>query len=167
MDINELSARIQKKYREPLAAFRGKVFGPEGHSGPHNEKDPDRRLPHLGPVRSLWDKHVDLTLGGDVSDLGWLMEDPSVAGTCVTISIAGHHRVMGGRTSLPSGECDAWVQAIFDPEWMDDAYRAGTLSGVDGRLSTVYYRLFLDEAGKTMDKPANFNSPELRKMSEL
>lgn len=159
MNVNELSARIQQKHREAIEAFRIQVFGPEGHIGPHNDGDPDRRIPDLGPIRSLWDKHVDLTLGGDVSDLDWLVEDPTLTGTCVTISIAGHHRIMGGRTSLPSGECDAWVQAIFEPGWMDHAYRAGTLSGVDGRLSTVYYRMFLDEDGNPMDRPVNFDPP--------
>lgn len=167
VDINELSKEVQKKYRDPIADFRTKVFGLEGHSGAHNESAPDRRIPGLGPVRSLWDRHVNLTLSGDVSDLGWLMQDPSVTGTCVTVSIAGHHRLMGGRISLPSGECDAWIKAIFDPEWMDNAYRAGTLSGVDERLSTVYYRLFWDQDGNPMDKPVNFNHPKLRPMGEL
>lgn len=167
MDVNELSARIQKKHREAIAGFRAKIFGPEGHSGAHNESDPDRRIPGLGPVRSLRDKHVDLTLGGDVADLSWLMEDPTVTGTCVTLSVAGHHRVMGGRASLPAGECDAWVQAIFDPGWMDHAHRAGTLSGVAGRLSTVYYRMFLDKDGKPMDRPVNFDHPGLRLMGQL
>lgn len=167
MDINELSTRIQKKHREAIGRFRREILGPEGHSGKHHSNDAGRRIPGLGPVRSLIDRHVDLTLGGDCADLDWIMEDPPETGSCVTISIAGHHRMTGGRTSLPSGECDAWVREIFGPEWIDHAYRAGTLSGVDGRLSTVYYRVFLDGNGEPKQKPANFNHPGLRPMTEL
>lgn len=167
VDINELRARIQKRHREAIAVFRRKVLGPEGRSGAHNADDPGRRIPYLGPVRSLWDKRINLTLGGDISDLDWMMEDASATGSCLTLSIAGHHRLTGGRASLPSGECDAWVQAIFDSEWMGHAYRAGTLSGVEGRLSTVYYRLFLDPKGEPMPKPRNFDHPGLRPMSEI
>lgn len=167
MDVNELSARIQDKHRIALADFRRRLFGPEGHSGLHNENDPDRRIPGLGPLRSLEDRHADLTLSADVSDLDWFTEDSSETGSCVTVSIAGHHRVMGGRTSLPSGECDAWVQAILGVAWMDHVYRAGTLSGVAGRLSTVYYRLFLDTEGNPKDKPVGFQDMDLRRVSEL
>lgn len=50
---------------------------------------------------------------------------------------------------------------------MDHAYSAGTLSGVDGRLSTVYYRLFLGQDGKSMHRPVNFDHPGLRLMGQL
>lgn len=166
MDVPELAARIVKKYGEKIEALVRKVTGPQGHTGPATIDDPSRHIPSLGPVRSLYDARVDLTLGSDISDLAWLTEDTVAEGTCLTLSIAGHHRVTGARVPLPSGECDAWLRAIF-PQWAPAAYRAGTLSGVDQRLTTVYYRVFFDAAGEPMQKPEHFNHPGLRPLNEL
>jgi hypothetical protein len=60
---------------------------------------------------------------------------------------------MGSWTSMPSGECDAWLQAILGVGWTELAYRAGTLSGVEGVLTTVYYRLFHDADSNPRDQP--------------
>jgi hypothetical protein len=167
VNVDELSVRIQDKYRVELAGFRRKVFGPEGNTGAHNQDDPDRSIPGLGPVRSLEDRHVGLTVGADVAHLDWFTQTPGMEGSCVTMSIAGHHRVMGTRTSLPTEECDAWMQAVLGVAWSESAYRAGTLSGVAGRLSTVYYRLFLDEEGHPMPKPDSVQDRGLRPIDEL
>ena len=166
MDVPELTARIAKRHGEKIEALFRKATGPQGHTGPATIDDPSHRIPTLGPVRSLWDARVDLTLGADISDLSWLTEGEVAEGTCLTLSIAGHHRVAGGRVPLPSGECDAWLWAIF-PQWASGAYRAGTLSGVDHRLTTVYYRVFFDVASEPMSKPGRFNHPGLRPLSEL
>jgi hypothetical protein len=64
------------------------------------------------------------------------------------------------------GECDAWVSEIVGTQWAPHLYRAGTLSGSD-RLSTVYCRLFLDEAGEPTASPEGFDRNQLRHISEL
>ncbi|MCS3494529.1 hypothetical protein M2368_003561 [Arthrobacter sp. JUb119] len=166
MDVPELTERIAKKHGEKIEALFRKVTGPQGHTGPATVDAPSRRIPGLGPVKSLWDPLVDLTLGSDISDLSWLTEGKVAEGTCLTLSIAGHHRVTGSRVPLPSGECDAWLWAIY-PQWASEAYRAGTLSGVDQRLTTVYYRVFFDAAGEPMQKPEHFTHPGLRPLNEL
>lgn len=167
MNINELSMRIQDKYRQTLTDFRRKILGEEGRSTALNQNDPHREIPSIGRIRSLEDKHVELTIVADAADLDWFAEDPALEGTCITVSMAGHHRLLGSRTSLPTGECDAWLRAILGAHWADHAYRAGTLSGVDGRLSTVYYRLFLDGDDCPMLRPDSYKERGLRKMSEL
>lgn len=83
---------------------------------------------------------------------------------------------MKTRTSLASGECDAWAGAVLGEDLIQHAYRAGTLSGhtpvgsttpAGGRLTTVYYRLFLNETGNPMERPEAMNDSELRRMDEL
>ncbi len=166
VDVPELTEQILTTYGEKIEVLFRKVTGPQGHTGPSTVDDPSHRIPGLGPLKSLWDPRVNLTLGADISALEWMTEGVVVEGTCLTLSIAGHHRVTGSRVSLPSGECDAWLWAIF-PQWASEAYRAGTLSGVDQRLTTVYYRVFFDAAGEPMNKPERFTHPGLRPLSEL
>ncbi|WP_422758974.1 hypothetical protein [Paenarthrobacter sp. C1] len=168
MDIHTLTVQIQDKYRRELADFRKKVLGPEGRSHAGNQHESGRELPRFGPVRTLTDSKVDLTIVADTADLDWFAEDPSLVGQrCITISLAGHHRLMGNRTSLPSGESDAWVQAILGDGWTEHVYRAGTLSGVAGRVSTVYYRLFLDADSNPRVRPDTFRDKELRPLRDL
>lgn len=166
MDVPELTERILTTYGAEIEALFREVTGPEGHSGPATVDDPSHQIPGLGPVMSLWDPWVNLTLASDISVLAWMTDGEVAEGTCLTLSIAGHHRVTGGRVSLPSGECDAWLWAIF-PQWAPAAYRAGTLSGVGQRLTTLYYRVFFDAAGEPMGKPERFTHPGLRPLSEL
>ncbi|MFD1210913.1 hypothetical protein ACFQ36_02510 [Arthrobacter sp. GCM10027362] len=165
--MNELSARIQDKYREELEAFRQQLFGPEEHLVVRGESVPEQRSAGMGPVVSPENPGVAISLGGDVVDLGWTPEDPTISGACVTVSVAGRDRITGAPASLPTGECDAWLQAVIGAERVGHTYRAGTLSGVDGRLSTVRYRLFLDTDGNPIPKPDNFEDPDLRRMGEL
>jgi hypothetical protein len=167
MDVNELSARIQDRYGDELAAFRHQLFGPEEILIVRGESVPEQRYAGLGPVVSLEDPMVMLTLNGEVADLGWTADDPTLSGACVAMSVAGHDRTTGMRVSLPTGECDAWLQAVLGAERVLHAYRTGTLSGVDGRVSTAYYRLFLGVDGNPMPRPDNFEDPELRRLNEL
>ena len=163
-----MSEQILNKCREELADFRKRILGPEGRSHAGNQQQERRELPRFGPIRSLTDSKVDLTIVADTSDMDWFAGDPSlVRQRCVTVSLAGHHRLMGNRTSLLSGECDAWVQAILGVGWTENVYRAGTLSGVSGQLSTVYYRLFLDGESNPRERPESFKDKELRPLKDL
>jgi hypothetical protein len=62
VDINALSVQVQNKYREELADFRKKVLGQEARSHVGNQHEKRRDLPRIGPVRSLTDSKVDLTI---------------------------------------------------------------------------------------------------------
>jgi hypothetical protein len=169
MDVDELRRTIRKKHGDELERFRVWFLGPEGRTTAETVAKPlERKMPMMGQ-RSLTDRHVDLTVGADVVDTGWFFGNPDLEGSCVTVSFAGHHRQLGTRVSVPSEECDAWASEIVGDQWAPYLYRAGTLSGVRsaGRMSTVYYRLFLDGAGEPVMKPESIVREQLRHISEL
>jgi len=169
MDVDELRRAIRKKHGDDLERFRALFLGPEGRTNGENSSNPlERKMPMMGH-RALTDRHVDLTVSADVVDTGWFFENPDLEGSCATVSFAGHHRQLGTRVSLPSGECDAWASEIVGDQWAAYLYRAGTLSGVSGtgRLSTVYYRVFLDGTGDPVMKPEAIVHEQLRHISEL
>lgn len=177
MNVNELTVQIRAKHRRVLAAFLEEIHGPDGLTHEGNVDDPSQRnVPRIPRVRSLDDPRIDISLVGDIAYLDWFTSTPGLKGMVLTISIAGHHRLMQTRTSLATGECDAWAAAVFGDDLVQHAYRAGALSGsvpsgsavsAGGRLTTVYYRLFLDEDGRPMDKPEAMSGPELRRMDEI
>lgn len=167
MDVNQLSAQIQGRYRDELDTFLQQLFGPEEILIVRGESVPEQRFASMGPVVSLEDPQVMLTLNGEVTDLGLTADDPTLSGAYVAVSVAGHDRATGMRVSLPTSECDAWLQAILGAERVLHAYRTGTLGGEDGRVSTAYYRLFLDVEGNPIPRPDGFDDPDLRRMNEL
>ena len=166
MNVDELRQTIRKKYGEDLLLFRDRLLGPDGRTDAENSSNPlERNIPSMGE-RSVTDRFVDISVIADVADTGWLWNNHALPGSCITISFAGHHRQLGTRVSLPSGECDAWASEIVGNAWAPFLYRAGTLSG-PSRLSTAYYRVFLDEHGSPVMKPAAVQDGELRHISEL
>lgn len=177
MNVPELSSKIRAKYRRQLASFREDLHGPDGHTGAHNVDAPSsRRMPAIPRVRSLDDPRIEISVVGDIANLDWFTSTPGLKGQVLTLSIAGHHRLMKTRTSLATGECDAWAAAVLGEDQIKHAYRAGALSGsvptgtvepVSGRLMTVYYRLFLDDGGLPMERPEEMSDKLLRRMDEL
>lgn len=177
MNVNELSEQIRIKYRRSLVSFREDLYGPAGHTGEHNVDDHGgRQMPSIPRVRSLDDPRIEISLVGDIANLDWFTSTPGLKGQVLTLSIAGHHRLMKTRTSLATGEFDAWAAAVLGDDLVHHAYRAGTLSGsapagtamsAGERLMTVYYRLFLDEDGLPMERPEELSDKLLRRMNEL
>lgn len=167
MDVDELRAQIKRKYGKDVEAFRTRVLSPEGRTGPDTSIEAGKSPMPSASFHSLTDRHALISIAGDVCDTSWLEQDPDLTGSVMTLSIAGRHRQLGGRMSLPSGECDAWAMEIVGTERAPYLYRAGTLTGVAGRLSTVYYRVFLDQEGSPAMKPQSVNHPQLRHLSEL
>lgn len=166
MNVDELRARIRKLHAEELEGFRAWFMGPDGRTTAETIVNPlERKIPNMGQ-RSLTDRHVDITIVADVADTAWMWNDEKLSGLCATVSFAGHHRQLGTRVSLPSGECDAWASEIMGEESAPYLYRAGTLSGA-GRMSSVYYRLFLDKAGNPGPKPESVVQDQLRHISGL
>jgi hypothetical protein len=91
------------------------------------------------------DRHTEITFGADRATLAHATGTPGLEGFKLTLSMAGHHRVMGGRVPLSVEETDAWLYAILGDEWADHSYHAGAMSGVHGRLATVFYLLYLSQ----------------------
>lgn len=166
MNIGELRRTIREMHGEQLARFRAQVLGGEGITDAGSSRGPRTLDLPVMEARSLTDRYLDLTFAADVADTAWLGESKTFSGKCLTVSIAGHHRLTGARMSLPPGESDAWVSEIVGGQWAPHLYRAGTLSGA-GRLATVYYRLFLDETGNFTPRPEGFDHNQLRLISEL
>lgn len=167
MNVEELGTQIRAKYGKEVEGFRDRVLGPEGRTGPDTKIEEGKSTMPSASFRSLTDRHALISVVGDVCDTSWLEQNPDLAGSVMTLSIAGRHRLLGGRTSLPSGECDAWAIEIVGQERAPYLYRAGTLTGVAGRLSTVYYRVFMNDEGIPVAKPDAVSHPQLRRISEL
>lgn len=166
MNVGELRAKIRTRHANSVERFRAAVLGPEGRNGPDtmavNGRSPFPSISHP----SVSDRHAAISVVGDVADLAWLQENPELSGFVMTLSIAGRHRVLGQRMSLPSGECDAWISEIVGEDLLPFVYRAGSLSGT-GMVSTVYYKIFMDEHKSAITKPAGVDHPQLRPLSEL
>lgn len=167
MNVDDLRAKIRGKHAASIEQFRSAVLGPEGLNGPEtkavNGRSPFPSISHP----SVTDRHAAISVVGDVAELAWLKENPNLPGFVMTLSIAGRHKLLGERMSLPSGECDAWISEIVGDDLLPFVYRAGTLSGVAGRASTVYYNVFMDETRAGVMKPDGVDHPQLRHLSEL
>lgn len=167
MNVNDLRAKIRARYGASVDQFRAAVLGPAGRNGPDtkavNGRSPFPSISHP----SVTDRHAAISVVGDVAELAWLKENPGLPGLVMTLSIAGRHKLLSERMSLPSGECDAWISEIVGDDLLPFVYRAGTLSGVAGRASTVYYNVFMDETRAGVMKPDGVNHPQLRHLSEL
>ncbi|MFC8041549.1 hypothetical protein ACFUOZ_19530 [Paenarthrobacter sp. NPDC057355] len=167
MNVDDLRAKIRAKHAASVRQFRAAVLGPEGIHGPEtkavNGRSPFPSISHP----SVTDRHAAISVVGDVAELAWLNENPNLTGFVTTLSIAGRHKLLGDRMSLPSGECDAWISEIVGDDLLPFVYRAGTLSGVAGRASTVYYNVFMDADKNGVMKPDGIDHPQLRHLSEL
>lgn len=166
MNVEELRAKIRTRHADSVDRFRAAVLGPEGRNGPDtkpiNGRSPFPSISHP----SVSDRHAAISVVGDVAELAWLQENPELSGLVMTLSIAGRHRLLGQRMSLPSGECDAWISEIIGEDLLPFLYRAGSLSGT-GMVSTVYYKVFMNEQRAAVTKPAGVEHPELRPLTEL
>jgi hypothetical protein len=135
---------IEKRHGDALHQFRRVLLDDENLFSVARPYE-DGRTPGLGPLRSVTDRHADITFGGDRAELAYAVGDSTLEGYKLTLSMAGHHRLMGSRVPLSTEETDAWLYAILGTDWADHSYHIGALSGVEGRLTTVFYWLYLSE----------------------
>ena len=157
MPTQELRRTIERKHRDKLEQFRRAFMLEENVFDVHRPHGEQRPL-NVGPFRSVSDKFAELTFGADRSALSYIEETPGLAGYKVTISMAGHHRVMRTRLPLSVEETDAWLYAILGDEWAGHSYHGGAMTGVNenggrGGLTTVYYMLFLTDELRPMPRP--------------
>lgn len=161
MDIDQLARTIRQKHRREISALHHELFGEDGTLSKQTIDNENRKTPRIGPVASLTERFTKLTIVADMADLAFLDQNPSLEGTCVTVSIAGHHRVMDSRVPVNIAEAKAWIRVVLGDKWAPHAYQQGTLSGVGGRATTMYFRLFLDAGYRPCTRPDKFGGPEL------
>ncbi|WP_264671232.1 hypothetical protein [Arthrobacter sp. VKM Ac-2550] len=150
-----MTALIGKRNKDALDALRRDLFNESNLLSPANPYETFRPS-GTGQLRSVTDRHTDLSIGADQGELAYVEEQPGLEGYRITVSMAGSNRIMGGRTALPTAETDAWLYALLGEDLARFAYHAGALSGPASGLrpSTVYYFLFLDSGRKPMPRPA-------------
>ncbi len=160
MADNELVGRIERCHKEELQRFR-RWFMDDANlysaARPWRISNP---MAKFGPVRSLTDRHAKLTFTADRAEMSYATDIPELTGFKITLSIAGHHRLMDSRVMLSMDETDAWLYAILGKEWADHSYHAGALSGVAvtgttglNKRATIYYYLYLSQDGKPIPRP--------------
>ena len=146
----ELAARIQHAHGPELKSLLADLTSPSDHRS-------GRRLHRLGPVPSMEDATIKLTLVAEAVELGWFAPGPAPSGTCVTLSLAAHHEETGLHAEIPADECEAWVRALVGHAWMRFVYRCECSAG-PASASVDSYRLYLDSfhrpAGKPVEVPA-------------
>ena len=118
-------------------------------------------LQRLGPVKSLTDRHAQLTIVADVVEQAVMLEDDQLSGSLLTFSVASHHRQLHSRLTVNLEEAVAWIRAILGPDWSEHVYAGGALSTTGSgrgpqRLTTQFFYLFITPAGVPHNPPATF-----------
>lgn len=157
MSTNELRRTIEKKHRDALDRFKG-AFMDDAALFSESRRYGENRTQNIGSLKSVTDRHAELTFGADRATLSYATEVPGLSGFRITLSMAGHHRMMGSRVHLSVEETDAWLYSILGDEWADHSYHAGAMTGTSvgggaSRLTTVYYLLYLSEDGQPIPQP--------------
>lgn len=142
----EFAARIQGAHGPELKSLLADLTVPADHLT-------GRRLHRMGPVPSLEDATIKLTLVAEVVELGWFTLGSAPTGTCVTLSLAAHHEETGLHADLSTEECEAWLRALVGNGWMRFVYRCECSAG-PASAKVVSYRLYLDSFQRPVSKPA-------------
>lgn len=152
MPTPELRKTIEKRHSDALSRFK-RTFMDDANLFSEDRPYEGNRPANLGPLKSVTDRHAEITFGADRAKLSYATTTPGLPGFKLTLSMAGHHRMMGSRVPLSVEETDAWLYATFGDEWADHSYHAGAMSGVSGRFTTVFYLLYLSEDLQPIPQP--------------
>ncbi len=147
---------IEKRHGDAIAGFR-RSFLDEANLYWEDRTYRDVResgdIPlGIGPVRSVSDRHANITVEADLATLSYAVETPGLLGYKLTLSMAGHHRVLDTRVVLSVEETEAWAYAVLGDQWADHSYYGGLVSG-PGRLGVVFYLLYLGEDFELIERP--------------
>lgn len=157
--------RLQaRKHDSELRSFRRRLFAAESDSTAwvgSGYVSQMAQLLRFGPVKSVTDRHAELTVVADTVDQAVMLEDPDQHGLILTLSVAAHHRMIHSRLPVDLGEAAAWMVEILGADWAGHAYSAGALSttGGSGRLTTQFFYIFIGPDGKPHQVPAAFSVP--------
>lgn len=161
-----------RKHENEIRAFRRYLFSDAADSSAWVSSGDIGSMPTLqrvGPVRSVTDRHAELTIVGDMVGLAVMLDDPEQKGMILTLSVAAHHRHLRSRLTVDASESAAWIRDIVGEEWAEYTYTAGELSIMnDGRghsgapLTTQFFYVFIGADGKPQDPPPAFSIPVRR-----
>lgn len=165
-----------RKHENEIRTFRRYLFSDAADSSAwvgSGDVDSMPTLQRVGPVKSVTDRHAELTIVGDMVDQAVMLDNPERTGMILTLSVAAHHRLLRSRLTVDAGEAAAWIKTIVGEEWVEQAYAAGELSGrAEGhghpgaRLTTQFFYVFIGSDGKPQDPPAAFAIP-VRRLSDV
>jgi hypothetical protein len=162
----DIAAQVRKHDAE-IRAFRLALFGQSADSSAWvSSGDPAQmhRPPRLGPVKSVTDRHAELTIVGDMTEQSALLEDPARDGLVLTLSVAAHHRQIDARLRVDPDEAASWIEAVLGEQWAASTYAAGALStmgsaGSMPSLKTLFYYVFFSRDGHPHEAPEGFSIP--------
>lgn len=166
----DVSAMVRKHEAE-IRAFRRYLFTDEADSTATISSDDElakvisgerQGLRRFGPVKSVADRHANLTVVADMVDQAAMLEDSRLEGYVLTLSVAAHHRLLDSRLTVNPDEAAAWVVALLGDTWSAHVRAAGALSTTASargsqRLTTLFFYLFISLAGQPHDPPASFS----------
>ncbi|MGF9663165.1 hypothetical protein AAIH25_15010 [Arthrobacter crystallopoietes] len=153
MDVATTAALIIARHGDRLEKLRRTFLAPKNIVSELNPYG-RHRLAGLGPLPSVSDRHADVTVGAELADLAYAHDDLTLEGYKITLSLAAHDRILGGRITLDIDETDAWLYAVLGQTLADRAYHAGALSGTEPhRLTTVFYYVYLDLHRQPVPRP--------------
>lgn len=161
---------LTRKHDAEIRAFRRYLFTDEADSTATIAADDgiakilsgeSQALRRFGPVKSLTDRHAQLTIVADVVDQSVMLEDDHLSGSLLTLSVAAHHRQLHSRLTVNIEEATAWIRAILGPDWSNHVHAGGALSTTGSgqgpqRLTTQFFYLFITPTGTPHDPPATF-----------
>ncbi|MGF6823644.1 hypothetical protein M2317_002557 [Microbacterium sp. ZKA21] len=158
---------VARKHATDIRVFRRKLFSEEADSTAWVSSGDTSKMPELrplGPLKSVTDRHAELTIIGDIVDRRELDETDAGPGLLMTLSVAAHHRQLHTRLSVNAAEAAAWVVEILSEAWAEHTYAAGALSTTGSRktvprLTTQYFYLFLTPDGRPQTRPDTFSVP--------
>jgi hypothetical protein len=108
MDAATTAALIVARHGDGLEQLRRTFLAPKNIVSELNPYG-RHRLTGLGPLPSVSDRHAEVTIGAELADLAYAQEDLTLEGYKITLSLAAHDRVLGGRITLDTDETDAWL----------------------------------------------------------
>ncbi len=156
-----------RKHATEIRVFRRDLFSHTSDSSDWVATGDVNLMPELrrlGPVRSVTDRHAELTVVGDTTDQSAMLNDPGRDGVIITLSVAAHHRQLKSRLRVDRDEAISWIVEILGDEWSTHAYAAGALSttgerGDVPRLTTQYFYVFIGSDGQPQRAPEQFSVP--------
>lgn len=163
-----VDVRVQaRKHANDIRIFRRGLFSVASDSSAWVSSADIELMPNLrglGPIKSVTDRHAELTVVGDTTDQSAMLEDPTREGVIITLSVAAHHRQLRSRLRGDVDESVAWIVEILGEEWAAHAYAAGALSTTRNRddvptLTTQYFYVFIGPDGAPQHAPESFSVP--------
>lgn len=162
---------LTRKHETEIRAFRRYLFTDAADSTATIAADDgialilsgkSQTLQRFGPVKSVTDRHAELTIVADVVEQAVMLEDDQLSGSLLTFSVASHHRQLHSRLTVNLEEAAAWIRTILGPNWSEYVYAGGALSTTRSgqgpqRLTTQFFYLFITPSGKPHDPPDNFH----------